>query len=197
MSRIVEIRRHSIKDGFKHGTIGPMGHALARAVGARQLRGRGFTEYHASLLWRTVQTMAAFGEGAGDFTAYFAPQQPDVYLPWPELFELWRTCHAAAKRGEDMVRAALAADRDLSARAASEGSQLFRRWALALPENANALVVGHSPYMELILHGLSDVLIPGLAECQGFRVHVDDDFRPEWESPDLNPFDIRRELFAP
>lgn len=95
-----------------------------------------------------------------------------------------------------MLRAALAADRDLSERAAAEGSRRFREWGATLGADADVLVVGHSPYMELVLRGLTGHTIPALKECQGFRVHADgDDFRAEWESPDLNPADIRRELF--
>lgn len=195
MGREIEIRRHSIKDGAKHGTIGSKGYALARAVGEQQLRGKRFNAYFASNLWRTHQTLAAFDEGAGDFAIYLTPKQPDIYLSWPELPTLWRGCHAASERGEDMVLAALDLNRDLAERVAAEGARLFREWTSALPENAKALLVGHSPYLELICFGMHNVVIPGLKECQGFRLYPNENHRVEYDAPDLDPSKIRSELF--
>lgn len=193
MSREIECRRHSIK---LRGRIGPDGHAFARAVGARQLRGRGFTAFYASHLWRTHQTLAAFDEGAGDFALYFTPVPYEFFLDWPELRDLWQGCHAASKRGEDMLLAAFSLDRKLSEHAAKEGARKFRQWVARLPEDAKVLLVGHSPYLELVLYGLTGHVIPALKECQGFRIHEENGtFRADWESPDLNPADIRRELF--
>lgn len=199
MARTAQLRRHSIKDGVVGGTIGLNGFALSRAVGRKQLRGCKFTHCFASDLWRTHQTLAGFSEGAGDLPIYFTPRQPDIYLiEWPELIGLWQKCHKAAKRGEDMLQAAFAEDRDLVERAAIAGAQKFRAWVETLPEDANVLVVGHSPYMEILIYGLTGIVIPALKECQGVRVRFDDTLGTvtvDWQSPDLDPADIRHNLF--
>ena len=192
-----EFRRHSIKDGAKSGTIGPKGCALARAVGAAQLRGCRYNHYFASGLWRTHQTLAAFDEGAGDFGLYQSPTQPPFYLMWPEVFDLWRYCHKASKRGEDMLQAAIDYDKALVDRASAEISRLFMEWAATLPSNTNALIVGHSPSMEMILYGMLGVQMPSLKECQGFRLILDEDsVAYDWKSPTLDPSAIRKSLFT-
>lgn len=67
--KIIECRRHSIKDGTGGYMVGPKGYAFARRVGEAHLRGRDFSHYYVSTLWRTHQTLAAFAEGAGDLDA--------------------------------------------------------------------------------------------------------------------------------
>ncbi len=196
MATLFEFRRHSIKDGPARGMIGPKGFALARAVGERQLRGRNFTHFFGSALWRTHQTLAAFDEGAGDFRCKATPDHAPLYPLWRELLALWRVCSDAAKRGEDMLQTALKHDPALAERASVETVSAFRAWAPTLPDGARVLVVGHSPSMELIPLGLHGLTIPGLKECQGFRITVDGDaYAVDWQSPDLDPADIRRSLF--
>lgn len=196
MATVFEFRRHSIKDGPARGMIGPKGFALAREVGRRQLRGQGFTHFFASALWRTHQTLAAFDEGAGDFQFKITPVQAPIYLGWPEVIQLWRICSDGAKRGEDMLQTALTRDPALASRAAVKISQMFCEWTRSFPDGSRILVVGHSPSMELIPFGLCGDIMPGLKECQGFRIAVDGaNFAVDWRSPDLDPADIRRSLF--
>lgn len=95
----IEFRRHSIKDGPVPAMIGPMGCALAREVGRRQLRGWGFTAFYVSTYWRTHQTLAAFAEGAGVFVLKLMPEFLPLYVAWPEVKALWGACAAAEKRG--------------------------------------------------------------------------------------------------
>ena len=196
MSTVFEFRRHSIKDGPERGMIGPRGWALAREVGRRQLRGRGFTRFFGSTLWRTHQTLAAFDEGAGDFRFKQTPKHAGFYAELPGLLELWKACSDAAKRGEDMVRTALAVDRALAERCAEECAIRFEAWRMVeIEDGARVLVVGHSPNMELLALGLTGLVAPGLAECQGFRLVLDgDDVRLDTSAPDLDPSVIRLEL---
>jgi phosphohistidine phosphatase SixA len=202
-----EFRRHAIKDGPTSATIGPKGHALARAVGARQLRGRDFTDFHVSGYFRTQQTFVSFAEGAGDFLMREGPTFPPIYVDDPEVWRTWRACHEAEKRGQDMVRAALAHDHAVFERIAREASRLFREWAEARGYGRRVLIVGHSPHMEMLAYGLDATLMPGLRECEGFRVHMTGPVRDPGEevsrcafavergSADLDPSAIRAELF--
>ena len=159
MGIVFEFRRHSIKDGSARGVIGPRGYALAREVGEQQLRWQPFTHFFGSTLWRTHQTLAAFYEGAGNMCSKFTPEHAQFYLDWPELMGLWKECAEGAKRGEDMMRVALNHDFELTHRAAIEVANKFREWTQSFPDGARILVVGHSPYMELIPYGLEGLII--------------------------------------
>ena len=196
MSIVFEFRRHSIKDGPARGMIGPRGWALAREVGRRQLRGREFTHFFGSALWRTHQTLAAFDEGAGDFRCKRTPEHAAFYVELPGLMELWKACADGAKRGFDMMSTALATDPELADLAARRCAEKFRAWLPSFPDGSRALVVGHSPNMELLALGLTGIAIPGLSECRGFRLTVvDGAYALEDDAPDLDPSAIRRELF--
>jgi hypothetical protein len=191
-----EFRRHSIKDGACRGTIGPRGFALAREVGRQQLRGRAFTGFFASALWRTHQTLVAFDEGAGDFNLKKTPPHAPIYLDWPEMEDLWRRYHRDTKSDDDLLVAALTYDASLTAKASTAVAEKFTQWARSQAADVNILVVGHSPYMELIPYGLWGLQIPSLKECQGFRIFSTDGgaYRIDWQSPNLDPADIRRRL---
>lgn len=192
----IEFRRHSIKDGPVPAMIGPSGYALAREVGRRQLRGRGFTAFYASTYWRTHQTLAAFAEGAGDFVLPRMPEILPLYVAWPEVKALWGACAEAERRGEDLVAAAFANDPLLVRRAAEEFSGLFEAWVAGLGADARVLVVGHSPHVEITAYGLTGVVMPGLKECQGVRVRTDGETHViDRLSPDLDPAAIRASLF--
>lgn len=192
----IEFRRHSIKDGPVPAMIGPKGYALAREVGRLQLQGRRFDAFYVSTYWRTHQTLAAFAEGAGDFVLKLMPQILPLYVAWPEVKALWGACAEAEKRGEDLVAAAFANDPLLVRRASEEFSGLFEAWAAGLDPDARVLVVGHSPHLEIMAYGLTGAVMPGLKECQGFRVRSAGDVPSvEASSPDLDPAGIRAALF--
>lgn len=196
MSIVFEFRRHSIKDGPARGMIGPRGWALAREVGRRQLRGRDFTHFFGSTLWRTHQTLAAFDEGAGDFRFKRTPEHAPFYVDLPGLMELWKACAIGAKQGIDMMETALTRDPELCDRTAKACAEKFWDWQPSLPDGSRVLVVGHSPNMELLALGLTGLAMEGLSECKGFRLIVDGATCHLMDrSPDLDPSDIRRELF--
>ncbi len=196
MEKTFEFRRHSIKDGPTSATIGPKGYALARAVGAAQLRGKGFTDFFVSSFFRTHQTFAAFAEGAGDFMLKLAPAYPPIYVEREDAWALWRFCRGAEIRGEDMMAAALAHDRTLALGLGYEFVSRFVCWARDFADGANVLVVGHSPHLEMLAYALTGTLVPGLRECQGLRIiHDGTTFSLDATSPDLDPSPLRAALF--
>jgi len=194
--RTFEFRRHSIKDGPRGAAIGPRGYALARLIGCQELRGRGFDGFFVSNYWRTVQTMAAFAEGAEDFELKLQPEIAPIYLEWPELRGLWRACRQAELRGGDLLQAALRHDEALTRRAAKTVADRFKQWACSLDDGKNFLVVGHSPYLELIVLGLFGLELPSLAECRGFRIVFDGQtFELETGAAGADPAGCRVKLF--
>ncbi len=169
-----EFRRHSIKDGTGNYMIGPAGYAFARKVGEHQLRGKDFTHFYVSGLFRTQQTLAAFAEGAGDFDTKQSPETDPVFLVSKaneDNIVLWHgVCAAAEATGEDMMFASLRYEKDRVDALADTVAQTFHAWAETMPDDANVLVVGHSPLMEFIPYGLNRTVLSGLRECSGFRI---------------------------
>ena len=199
---VFEFRRHSIKDGDPKGTIGPKGKLFARAVGERQMQNKKFDRYCISTVPRTKQTLEAIADGAGWSDIEEKTSFAHIYLVSPELQEMWRVCHAAEKRGEDMVAAASSHDTELVRRTSVEVAQLFRTWARTLPREERVLVIGHSPHLEFLALGLTGLKMPGLKECQGFRIHASvlpDGFSVKCSlvhlTNDLDPTELRRTLF--
>lgn len=199
--RTFEFRRHSIKDGPTGQMLGPKGYRLGRAVGERQLRGRGFTHFFCSDRWRTHQTLAAFDEGAGDFRLKRAPTVAPLYAGTnrDDVKEMFHACHEAEKRGGKILETALDGWPDLCRELGFMAKDAFLAWNEQLPPDATILVVGHSPTMELL--AMADGReVPSLKECQGFRLEVEDIGRKEWRirhdftSEDLDPSAIRAEL---
>jgi hypothetical protein len=85
--------------------------------------------------------------------------------------ELWTgVCNDADQAGEDKLSAALEKEPELTKLIARRGADSFRKWIDTLPEGTNALVVGHSPFLELIAYGLFEVIMPQLEPCEGFRI---------------------------
>lgn len=195
MAKTFEFRRHSIKDGATSAMIGPRGYALARAVARRQLRGRGFTDYFVSGLWRTHQTLAAFAEGAGDFRLKYMPRVPPLYDPRADVLDLWAFCREAEKRGEDMAVAARKRDPAKFRLLCGEFAALFTDWAASMPEGCNALIIGHSPQIEMTAMGLFDEEVRGLSECEGVRIKLENFKMLEHRTPDLDPAGVRKALF--
>ncbi len=196
--KIFEFRRHSIKDGPTSAMIGPRGYALARAVGEQQLRGRGFTHFFASTYFRTHQTLSAFTEGAGDFRLKFIPEHAPIYVNSVEIQNMLDVCAKAEKRGEDMMQTALAHDPDLVQRTSMNMVNQFLLWSGNFPDPMNALIVGHSPSLEFLVYGFKEMAIPGLKECRGFRIEMDQARRSlevDIYAHDLDPSAIRAMLF--
>lgn len=171
MKRIA-LYRHSTKTQPGDADLSPEGIALAKTVGA-SLRGKGFTHLFVSSLSRTRETIDLFAQGAGDF-----PEVPYALFPphtdvssTKEGLSLWGgACNRAEHQGNDMMRAALQEEPILSQKMAEEGAESFRKFVGFLPEEANALVVDHSPFLELLAYGLFDVVMKQLDFCEGFVI---------------------------
>ena len=189
MSITVEFRRHSTRDGVDGKTIGRGGMFLARTVGERQLRNRGFTHFCVSPLWRTQQTLVGFAEGAEDFALKDTPLQTPIYVQTtPEMRQLYRACRVAGLENKDMLLAALAHNEKLARKTAADMADLFRKWIAALTDGSKVLVVGHSPEMELLALAIAKRTIPSLKPCEGFRLIVTSDKTVlEHGSLDLTP----------
>jgi hypothetical protein len=69
-----------------------------------------------------------------------------------------------------MLQAALDEEPDLTNNIASKAATSFQRWIASLPDGSHALVVGHSPFMELIAYGLFGKILKQLQPCEGFRI---------------------------
>ncbi|HSD12812.1 MAG TPA: hypothetical protein VLC10_04600, partial [Patescibacteria group bacterium] len=131
-----------------------------------------------------------------DFVLKLMPEILPLYVAWPEVKALWGACAAAEKRGEDLVAAAFANDPLLVRRASEEFSGLYEAWADGFADDARALVVGHSPHLEIMAYGLTGDVMPGLKECQGFRIRTEDGRHViDRLSPDLDPSAVRASLF--
>ncbi len=175
--KIVEFRRHSIKRHNGNTSIGVEGYELARKVGSQCLRGKMFTAFYTSTLWRTIQTLAAFAEGAGDFNIWWAPEVfplHRLYSDTPAAMQLWDgACKTAEKKGGDMFQALLKKESSAANRLASQTARAFKIWLSKQPNKSNILVVGHSPFSELVALGLFGVTLPQLQPCDGFRIIED------------------------
>jgi len=172
----IELYRHSIKTQPGNADLSPDGVTLAEKIG-EGLRGKAFTHLFVSSLKRTQDTMDAFARAAGDF-----PHVPyAVFLPHTSVsntqegLSLWSgACNRAEHRGEDKMRAALKEEPEIAQRVAKEGAESFRRFVEQLPDGACALVVDHSPFLELVVYGLFDVVMKQLGFCEGFVIEEHD-----------------------
>lgn len=165
-----EFRRHSLKDAPGGKRVGPQGMHLARHVGESELRGRSYTHFFTGQ-WRTVQTLVAFDEGAGDFHALVktAPTAP-FYTFHPDLPDAYRRWHKIERAGGDMVAHAFSEDPIFAVELAQASKKHFLEWDQTHADKDHILVVGHSPEMEILLYGLTGRMIPQLVPCQGFRI---------------------------
>lgn len=175
--KTVELRRHSYKTGFGDADLSKKGIAHATQLGWEALHGKGYTHLYVSTLKRTHQTMKAFAQGAGDFPDV----EPEVFplhvsiSQMPEAMQLWTgPCHNAEKRGQDMLQCALEMEHAAATEISRKAAEAFKKWVHSLPDGANALVVGHSPFLEMIALDLFDKRLAQLQPTQGFRVTEED-----------------------
>jgi broad specificity phosphatase PhoE len=170
--KTIELRRHSLKTGPGQSNLSPAGIELAEQLGATELRGQAFTHLFVSTLKRTSDTLEAMRRGAGDFPDI----QPEIFPPHritsrSEYMPLWEgPCYQAELAHQDMLLAVLKEQPELAGRVATQSSEVFRIWLNELPDNAHALVIDHSPALELIAYGLLGVTIPQLQTCEGFII---------------------------
>lgn len=190
--KTVEFRRHSTKIGPGDTDLSPVGVWLAQKVGVFELKNKHFTHLFESPMKRSKETLIAFSESAGDFPSI----TPELFSPHMEVSEteegmyLWSgACHSAELVNGDMMQAVLSQEPERAKVLGYKAATSFKKWLDALPENARALVVGHSPFMELIAFGLFNEVLPQLQPCEGFRM-VEEDHQYKLErlkSVKINP----------
>lgn len=111
-------------------------------------------------------------QGAGDFPVI----EPKIFAPHtiassPEGMSLWEgACNRAEHAGLDMLTAALTEEPRIAKDIAQKGAEAFRAWLNELPDGTHALVVGHSPFFELVAYDLFGVTLPQLQPCEGFKI---------------------------
>lgn len=168
----IYLLRHSIKETVGDSVLSPEGLELARNIGLTKLSGKRFTHLYASPLSRSVDTLKALAQGAGDFPK----QEPSIFPPHSvsatsDGMALWEgVCHEAERSGLDMMDAAMTKDKERADKIAKEGALAFKEWLNSIPENSSVLVVHHSPFLELVVYGLFGEILQQLQPCDGFRI---------------------------
>lgn len=172
----IQFCRHSIKQGPGDTDLSDAGIRLAQRIGSSFLRGKNFSQVFTSSLKRTRDTAVEFMRGAGDF-----PQLSlQVFPPGAdaggteEAMNLWGgVCNEAEHAGQDMLQAALQKEGKVAHEIAEMSAASFKKWIASLPDGANVLVVGHSPFLELMVYGLFGIVLPQLLYCEGFIITED------------------------
>lgn len=162
-----------MKQGPGDTDLSENGMRLAEEVGRQFLHGQKFNKVFVSSLKRTQDTAIGFMRGAGDFPELslelFQPGE-DVGGT-EEALGLWSgVCNQAEHAGEDMLQAALHKAPAIAQGIAIQAAASFKKWLTLLPHETKALVVGHSPFLELIVYGLFEKILPQLDYCEGFEI---------------------------
>jgi broad specificity phosphatase PhoE len=198
LTRTVEFRRYSTDKSLTSMPPFFDGVQLAEVVGRVQLKARSFTSLFVSPTRHTGQTLNAFARGAGDFPNVM----PNLFLPYmrtgrsPAALKFWNGICAEAERGRfDAMEAAKERCPDEFEALSKHSARTFISWLGEQPRNINALVVGHSPFIEMIGYGFLGVRIPQLQPCDGYRLFVDETgvrrLLTGSESPDLLAANVR------
>jgi broad specificity phosphatase PhoE len=165
MGREIELFRHTDADGDVLTTAGV---ALALELGAR-LRG-GYHVAVSSGAQRATQTLACFLAALGEGVPGGVIVEPGLRS---QVEDRWRAAYRTAGSGElDALRDA---DPELVAEDSERLGAALGRVLDALPEDARAIVVGHSPTNEVAVLGLTGRIVPPLAKGAGVRIAVGDE----------------------
>jgi broad specificity phosphatase PhoE len=168
MARFAEIRRHSLKGSGAHqNVLSVEGILYAQRVGA----GRHDVKYHAvacSTLTRTMQTLAAFMQGHAGITVerfhrvdLLGGREP---ARWGELVR--------RANGSMRVEDLLAVGEDLT-EALHHLSGTIESIAVSVQDDERALLIGHTPTIELAVHHMTRVAIEPLKELEGVVLRFD------------------------
>lgn len=165
------IRRHSVKGtGVLKDMLAQEGIDKARRVGAEQMRGRGFTGVFVSPMIRTAQTAMAFIEGAGDVTIGECG-----FRVMPLLGNATMAEWIARSGGRGNLVEIEANDPEFiqGVEVALRGT--YRQIINLTPEGGHALVVTHTPCLELAVRALTGQTIGSMKECEGVLLRIDGD----------------------
>ncbi len=163
-SYTVEIRRHALKGtGVMKDMLSPEGYEQARQVGMDNMRDKGFTHIAVSPYFRTAQTAAAMAEGAGDFTAATFAVSPALFTDRLDEWMVYHKEHGAVVKPESSLI------EEEAERMANDLKNLVN----ALPDGSHLLCVGHTPFVETLIYGLTGKVIDPLSECEGVEVEAE------------------------
>jgi broad specificity phosphatase PhoE len=164
VTKEIELRRHTDADG---DVLTPEGVAAALEIGAR-LRGG----YHVAVstgAQRATQTLACF-------LAALAQPVPGGLVVEPglrsQVEDLWRAAYR--KAGSGALEALREADPELVAEDSERLGAALRGVLESLPDDARALVAGHSPTNEAAVLGLTGEIVAPLAKGAGVLVVAGD-----------------------
>jgi broad specificity phosphatase PhoE len=165
VDREIELRRHTDADG---DVLTPEGVAAALEIGAR-LRG-GYQLAVSTGAQRATQTLACFLAALGQHVAGGVVVEPGLRS---QVEDRWRAAYQ--KAGSGGLGPLRQADPELVAEDSERLGAALRRVLDGLPEDGNALVVGHSPTNEAAVLGLTGEIVAPLAKGAGVRVSAGDD----------------------
>lgn len=174
--RSLELRRHAHNDGDR---LTDEGRARAHQIG------RGLAEHYDAIFSspaeRAAETVAWFLRGRGQ-------QLPPTHAATEGLAsameDRWREAAKASGTGrvDDIQKRAPALVAEESARLA----QALREMLAAVPDGGRGLAVGHSPFLEAGVYGLTGTVLEPLGKCEGVLLvqdeagaRVEDEFRLE------------------
>ncbi|MDD2786340.1 MAG: hypothetical protein PHS79_05665 [Patescibacteria group bacterium] len=152
---IIELRRHA---HHNDGNLTQAGISLAIKVG-ETMCDQGYTHFATSRKPRTSQSLFAFAVGAGDF---FALAYGHLELDALDSVHMgdWREYFAK----HDQI---LVPEEQLVQDEAARMVEEFRKGTRKIPSDARLLGVGHSPFIECLVYGLTKQIIDPLMECEG------------------------------
>lgn len=164
-SYTIEIRRHALKGtGSQKDMLSPEGYEQARQVGM-DMRDRGFTHIVTSSYFRTAQTAVAMAEGAGDFTATKLVVSQALFTDRMDEWMAYHKEHGAVVKPES----------DLIEEEAGRMANDLKNLVNALPDGSRLLCVGHTPFVETLVYGLTGKVIDPLGECEGVEIEAEID----------------------
>ncbi|MFA6161660.1 MAG: hypothetical protein WC766_05870 [Patescibacteria group bacterium] len=152
---LIELRRHA---HHINGELAPKGIAHAIVVGREQMRGKGYTHFAISHQPRTSGTLQAFAEGASDFPLIRQCHELDALDT--KRMGAWRAYFA--KYDQNLVP-----ENELVREEAARMTLEFLHELGHLGLNVHLLGVGHSPFIECLVYGLTSTVIAPLEECHG------------------------------
>jgi len=129
------------------------------------MRDKGFTHIAVSPYFRTAQTAAAMAEGAGDFTAATFTVSPALFTGRLDEWMVYHKEHGAVVKPES----------DLIEEEAGRMANDLKDLVSSLPEGSHLLCVGHTPFVETLIYGLTGEVIDPLAECEGVEIEAEID----------------------
>lgn len=164
----IEVRRHCPKDLVRKEMISAAGLDKGRLVGAQHMRGKGYGLIVVSPVPRTMQSAMAMIEGAGDVVLDEGTVRIMKLLGQATLAD-W----IARSRGTGRLEVLEEADPDWVAAREVDLSAIYHEIVRLTPRGGRALVVTHTPPLELTIRALTGETIRGFKECEGVLLRAE------------------------